>query len=260
VEFEVGVGQVILLNMSAPGRVAKVTAVSPWAVAAVVYRELPALRWSEERFPTLVLDPSPDDDPEIVAVDPGTFWGWISQHVAYTGISYDEFTRSAELVQPRIPKITAEQWQQLSRIEASSNGRVEYRPVRVVLAGGTSRDHVVFAEASQWISTWGRWPAPDHHVGIEEVTAILETNDRLPAALATRLYEAGESSMGGTSFAVVMRDGRRFAVSTGNLVDLVELPSEVSPSDVIDVIPHDRGEGLPQLGSAHDYAWCLYRH
>ena len=167
-EFEVAVGQVILLNISAPGRVAKVTAVSPWAVAAVIYRELPTLRWSEETgFPTLVMDPSPDDEPEIVAVDPKTFWGWISLHVAYSGTSHDEKMRSDERILPMIPRVTDEQWRQLSAIEASNDGGVEYRPARVTLADGTSHDHVVFAEVPSWISRWGMWPAPDHHVGVE---------------------------------------------------------------------------------------------
>ena len=90
------------------------------------------------------------------------------------------------------------------------------------------------------------------------VVAILETNDRLPAALATRLYEAGESAMGGTWFTVTLDDGRRYGLSTGNMIDILVLPEGVVPSMVVDVTPHDEGEGLPRLDFPSDSAWCLY--
>lgn len=70
------------------------------------------------------------------------------------------------------------------------------------------------------------------------------------------MYEARESGMGHCAFTLVLRDGQHPSCVTGNAVDFVELPADVSPDDVVDLLPH-QGSRDQYLGS-RSYAWCLY--
>jgi hypothetical protein len=104
---------------------------------------------------------------------------------------------------------------------------------------------------------------------MKEVEGIEESPSRLPAMLANKMYEAGESAMGGCFFTLFLSDARRRPCETGNAVDFVDLPSGVSPEMIIDLLPHEGrnrdtgswGTGPNIMPAAHgaDYSWCLYR-
>jgi hypothetical protein len=254
---EIRLGGVYLLNQSAPARVARVIQTSPFVVVAELHRELPALEWVDiYGFPGLSVRPAAGDSIRQVDASPAEFWGWISLLVAFTHVPFDQLERAGQQILDHIPTISAELWEQLSRIEPSRDGETEYRPARVQLSDGTARDPVVFADADQWTRIWSFAANIESSVAIEDIRRIEETHDRLPPEIANRLY--WESAMGGTFFTVTLADGRRFAVGTGNQVDIVRLPDGVTPDMIIEDVPHDQGEGLPTLETP-DLVWCLYR-
>ena len=165
----------------------------------------------------------------------------------------------------RYPAIPAELVAQLRVIEPSKGGvgdaRCDYYPCRVELSDGKRLDYVIVAEARSWLVLWGQQPKP--HVSIDDVRRIEESPFRLPAALATKLYAAGESGMGYCVFRVVLRDGRQLPFVTGNVVDFPALPTGVTWPDVVDVLPHegldrfrDRGPHADESGAP--YRWCLF--
>lgn len=100
------------------------------------------------------------------------------------------------------------------------------------------------------------WPAADIPIG--SVARIEESPFRLPARLATKMYEAGESAMGGCVFTLVLQDGRELVCQTGNAVDFVDLPDDVHPRAIVDLIPHAGRERRTDCGPA-EFAWCFYR-
>lgn len=127
-------------------------------------------------------------------------------------------------------------------------------------------------EAEPYIRKWGIWPEHDMHkrqVSIADVTQIDESPRRLPAQLATKMYEAGETGMGYSTFTLVLCDGRQVPASAGNAVDFVELPQGVTGDMVVDLIPHEAGEQPPEeqptgelapgTANGDDFSWCLYR-
>jgi hypothetical protein len=128
------------------------------------------------------------------------------------------------------------------------------------LKSGSLLECVYFSEAEKWIESWGVWPSDDSgkaEVAVEEIENVLESPFRLPAKFANKLYEAGETGMGGYTFTIAFRDGSRAVCSTGSAVDFVRYPTGQSAASVVDVIPHlGRGERGGYIGP--DYVWCLY--
>ena len=159
----------------------------------------------------------------------------------------------------RIPIIKPDLLAELMRVEPSDASPGEYRPCRVHLTDGRMLDRVYVAEAISYILYLGVWPERDpgkKSVSILQAKHIEESPSRLPARLANKLYKGGETSMGGVSFSLLLRDGREIFVSTGNAVDFVDYPTGVTPGDVVDVVHGKQGSGQQAQGA--DYYWCLY--
>lgn len=120
--------------------------------------------------------------------------------------------------------------------------------------------------ADEYFRVWGVWPEADRakrSIRIEDVVRVESSPYRLPAALANKLYAAGESGMGYTLFIVVPADGRRLPFTTGNAVDFPALPDGVRTDDVLDVPPHEGREYFQQRSTpphmrSVEYDWCLY--
>lgn len=151
----------------------------------------------------------------------------------------------------KYPPLSDEQRAQLERVPASFDGVCEYRPCRVTLTSGETRDYVYVVDAERYIRIWGVWPSDDdakESVSMADVVGIEDSPRRLPAVLANKIYEAGESGMGYVVFTVVLNDGRRLPYVTGNAVDFPSLPPGVTTDDVADVLPHEgRGEFVDRL-------------
>jgi hypothetical protein len=163
--------------------------------------------------------------------------------------------RSAREYAKLTPGLTA----QLRRVPPSRDGRLEYHPCRVTLDDGRIVDCVYIVEAGAYLVKWGVWPEDDpgkRSVPIERVVTIEESPHRLPASLANRLYEAGESGMGYSLFTVEFRDGTEQAYVTGSAVDFIDPPPGLRASDAVRVLPHKGRDRGPREGP--DYTWCLY--
>jgi hypothetical protein len=149
---------------------------------------------------------------------------------------------------------------QLERVVPSRDGEIEYYPCRVALKDGSVQDRVYIVDADSYIRTWGVWPEDDpakRSIPLDDVGEIEASPFRLPAALANRLYEAGESGMGYCLFTVEFRDGQRQACVTGNAVDFITFPRALTGADVVRVLPHAGRVEDPVRGPA--YGWCLFR-
>jgi len=107
----------------------------------------------------------------------------------------------------RIPIITPNLLAELMCVEPSGERSPgEYRPSQVELADGSARDRVYVVEAIWHIFHWGFYP--ERSVSLLDVKHISSSPSRLPAPLANKLYQGGETNMGGISFGLVLSDGR----------------------------------------------------
>lgn len=102
---------------------------------------------------------------------------------------------------------------------------------------------------------------------ITDVIKIEESPARLPAKLATKMYQAGESGMGYCVYTLVLDDGEELPYVMGNAIDFPNLPPDVSPSMIVDLLPHQGRKGLEdgsgrfildQYKRGAGYYWCLY--
>jgi hypothetical protein len=166
----------------------------------------------------------------------------------------------------RYPPLSTDLQAQLAAFAPSRAGGLDYWPSRVVLVDRTEQDRVVIAAAPPYIKWWGVWPEDDpgkRALPLEQVAVVRESDKRLPAVLADKLYAEGESGMGYYVFTVVLRDDRRLPFVTGGVVDFPALPAGIVTDDIVDVLPHIGGEHFqaraPATGeSAADYTWCLF--
>ena len=157
---------------------------------------------------------------------------------------------------PLSPDVAA----QLRRIPTTSALGLTYHPCRATLTDGSSADCVFVVEAKPYIRVWGVWPDQDRakrEIKIQDVAHVEESPCRLPAPLAQRLYDAGESGMGYLLFEISYRDGSRSAHVCGGAVDFVCLPIGKTMTDIVDVYPHRGREAKFQLNTP-EYFWCLY--
>jgi hypothetical protein len=143
---------------------------------------------------------------------------------------------------------------QLDAIPASFTDGL--RPCQVTLHDGRIIDRVYVQDAQVYIGTWGAWPDDKRSIDLADVREIADSPTRLPAHIAWRLYDAGESGMGFTAFTLVFVDDYRQSYVCGNAVDWVIMPSGRAPTDIREVIPHE-GSRVDYLAGEH-YSWCLY--
>jgi len=155
---------------------------------------------------------------------------------------------------------------QLLSVPPSGGKDVDMYPCQVTLSDGRVVDRVYVMEQERYITWWGVWPEDDKgksSISIELITRIEDSPTRLPVALANELYDAGESGMGYCIFTLELRDRRRLPYVTGNALDWVDFPPDVTPADVVRVHP---GEGREHFTGRHQaphtqgapYFWCLY--
>lgn len=150
---------------------------------------------------------------------------------------------------------------QLSNIEPSKDGIMEYKPCRVTLKSGEVYDNVYISEIKVYLKVWGVLPSSDtakKSILVNDILKIEESPNRLPPNFATKIYNAGESGMGYTIFTLKMKDGNRIPYMTGNAVDFITLTENYSISDIVDVLPHEGRKQNPKSGA--EYYWCLYEN
>ncbi len=139
-------------------------------------------------------------------------------------------------------------------IEPSHAGPDEtYWPCSLVLSDGQVVPRAVCRVNRRW-SDNGDWINP------ENVSEVRPSPYRLPAALADKLYKAGESGMGYVIYIMKLRSRRSLVCSSGGIVDFPGLPEGVVGSDIIDVYPHKGRERSRREGCLEDapFEWCDY--
>ncbi len=161
--------------------------------------------------------------------------------------------------------------EKLIRITPSRDGLLEYYPCRVKLKNGEQFDRVIFAEEETYLNKWSNYPKGDsskHFISIDLVSDLEESPYRLPASLANKMYESGESGMGYCIFTLVMKNGEKLPYVTGNIVDFPNLQQNYNYVDTVDLLPHIGREFLqdnehhwlekPYTNSA-DFKRCIFK-
>jgi hypothetical protein len=133
-------------------------------------------------------------------------------------------------------------------------GQLTY-PCAVVLKDGRKLARVACIEEAHGL--YGKdW------IPLEDIQDVEESVFRLPAALASQIYAAGESGMGYSLFTVQLASGDDFVCVTGSaLVDFPELPAGIQSKDIVEVLPDCGRErtlaGGHYFGSARA-SWCYF--
>src|SRR5687767_7604316 len=143
---------------------------------------------------------------------------------------------------PHTNKISASLYEQLLQVEPSRDWDIEYRPCLVTLKDGQKIDCVYIVPEHPYIKIWGVFPEDDsgkESVLIGDVSEIEESPSRLPAKIANKIYDAGESGMGYCVFTLVFNDSSTQAYITGNAIDFFPLPEGKSAKDIEDVLIHE---------------------
>jgi hypothetical protein len=176
------------------------------------------------------------------------------EHVGYT-----QFWRMLAFEKPEFPRLPDKLREDLSTIPPSVDAGLTYWPCAARLKDGTVLACVYVVHEVPYIKQWGVYPQYDRgksYISVTDVDALADSPKRLPAQFANKLYRRGESGMGYTIFTVVFTDGSRQAYVTGNAVDFISYPEGKTPSDVIDVLPHEGRAAEPI--SRPEYYWCLF--
>jgi len=138
-------------------------------------------------------------------------------------------------------------------VEPSGNEDRIMRPCSFVLTDGRRIDRVMCIEEAKGFHE-GDWIHP------AEIRAVAESPYRLPAGLARKLYDTGESGIGYYMFVLELTNGDSYVCTTGGIVDFPYLPRGVTSADIADVHPHagetrSRREGCKQSA---DFSFCYY--
>lgn len=148
---------------------------------------------------------------------------------------------------------------ELDRVEPSGTGEFKYRPCAVTLKSGQRVEAVYVAPEGPYIRMWGVYPENDkgkRAIRIEDVAEIRESELRLPARFADRVYAAGECGMGGNIFSVRFRNGQELTFIGGSVVDFIRYPLGLTMKDVVSVSSASRG--AKDKIELPDYYFCLY--
>jgi hypothetical protein len=162
------------------------------------------------------------------------------------------------------PKLTPALKQQLDAIEPSHyDPQIALHPCSVQLRDGRTLECVYMTEASVFKCLW-HFDSPEEVPGMfcispAEVVSITDSPFRLPARFANKVYQAGESGMGYTIFALKFKWWPRRYYCAGSFVDFVEFPPWQGPDTVTCVLTHlfkrfKRPQKLPNF-SMYD---CVY--
>jgi len=155
--------------------------------------------------------------------------------------------------------ITSEQLKQLVSIAPSRNYDVNYYPCQVEMKSGLVHENAYIVDYDLFVKTWlGRTPPNEEnnpmYISIDAVTSIKNSPNRLPAHLANKLYDAGETGMGYSAFKIMYDNGTSLNVVTGNAVDFVPSAVGLTPNNIIDVLPHQRSKDFVE---GPEFVFCL---
>jgi hypothetical protein len=159
----------------------------------------------------------------------------------------------------RATKLPSSLRQQLAAIEPSYDGALAYFPCDVVLTDGSRVDRVYLVSEITCVKNWGVYPEQDpgkRSVDLKQILSIKDSSFRLPAKFANKLYAQGENGMGYYAFTVVFKSGLRQVYRTGDAVDFIGYPDDLTKEDVVDVLPNTKRDTGYVRGP--EYSWCLF--
>ena len=164
-----------------------------------------------------------------------------------------------------ISQITPELLKQLKNIIPSNNRTIAYYPSQIKLRNGDIIDRVYIIDFKDYMKLKNNiLPEDDNAIDIKNVINIQESPLRLPVQLANKMYKAGESGMGYCIFTLVLKGGKTLPYMMGNMIDFPNLPKEILPLFITDIIPHIGRECFsektddPYKKSAK-YYWCIFK-
>jgi hypothetical protein len=147
----------------------------------------------------------------------------------------------------------------LADITPSHEGDLTYWPCAARLKDGSVLSCVYMVAEKSYLKRWGVYPEQDRGKGyiyINNIDALADSPNRLPATFANHLDQAGESGMGYTIFTIRFSDGSTQAYVSGNAIDFIRYPEGKGPGDVVGVSPHE-GRGNQPVKTPN-YYWCLF--
>lgn len=138
-----------------------------------------------------------------------------------------------------------------------------FLPASAQLVDGSVNSCVVFFGVSAFRRTGGMLPLSSF-LDPKLVKDVSESPHQLLPVFAQKLYEGGETFMGGTDFTLVMKDGTTFYYVLGGVFEFIDYPDGYDKHDVAEVL---RGVGRSEFGSRHSRGamsapptlWCLYK-
>lgn len=159
-----------------------------------------------------------------------------------------------------VNKLTATQKEQLKHVPSVRYHSLEYWPCKVITTDGKTYDNVYLTDVGEYRFYWDLLPDEDaskQYVLIEDVKEIYDSPNRIPPAMAEKLYDAGETITGFSLFTVFFENNTSLEVLAGTVVDFIPMPEGLSTQNIIDILPH-KGKRTDYV-IAPTYHWCLYK-
>jgi len=158
-------------------------------------------------------------------------------------------------------KLNNEQKKQISQIISSkTNIGNEYYPCSVLLEKGEQLECVYLADINKFKGTTIynlERDDSDIYVNITDVIKITESPHRLPPNISQKIYQGGETAMGGTIFTIEFSDNTEQLYGCGSLIDFLPLPPGKTMNDIINVRLHTVPIRTKYLRGL-DYKFCYF--
>jgi len=96
---------------------------------------------------------------------------------------------------------------------------------------------------------------------IPDIIDIAESENRLPYIFSQKIYNAGETAMGGRFFTLVFADGTEQPYECGNLVDFLPLPTRKKMADIVELKLHTvtYGKNVMHQLDSEKYYFSLWK-
>ena len=261
------VGRLYVLARSSGRPFVKVLAVANDTVWYREYDGYPTVEGKAERghFSMTIdgVDPGGADTIGIVRVSTEEFEKLEPQAI-YVEASLGDEEWQATLAErfAALGTLTEEMRAQLDAIAPSRATGIERRPCTATLNDGTVIERVIVVEVVEAAAAW-MLPASDEGpyglaIDITNVASLTESDQRLPAELATRIYMGGETAKDQYEFVLVLNNGTEVGCKTAEVIDFPGLPAGVRSDDVADVRVFGRAEYSGDRQPA-DFRYCYYR-
>lgn len=100
----------------------------------------------------------------------------------------------------------------------------------------------------------------DWWISPEVIDSVEESPFAIPAKIAQKIYDAGESGMGYQVFTLIFRDGSKQVFVTPNALDFPDLPDGYTSKEIVDALPHEGREEVRvgRYRESAEFEFCFY--